>query len=155
MSNPLSSPAKVESDIRRVAILFSGGPAPSANAVIASAATAFSRNGVEVLGIKHGYTHLMAFDGTPLEEGTAYLKLHYADLELVRTSPGIIIGTARANPGKATKTPEDLDDPEKTKPLKTVYDALSSLGVDALVSIGGDDTLTTASKFKLFQDRLP
>ena len=32
---------------------------------------------------------------------------------------------------------------------------LCSLGVDALISIGGDDTLKTANKFKLFQDRLP
>jgi ATP-dependent phosphofructokinase / diphosphate-dependent phosphofructokinase len=40
-------------------------------------------------------------------------------------------------------------------PLETVYRALRSLGVDALVSIGGDDTLKTANKFKLFQDLLP
>ena len=33
--------------------------------------------------------------------------------------------------------------------------ALASLGVDALISIGGDDTLKTANKFKLFQDHLP
>ena len=37
----------------------------------------------------------------------------------------------------------------------TVHRALDSLGVDALVSIGGDDTLKTANKFKRFQDYLP
>ncbi|MFT5526300.1 MAG: 6-phosphofructokinase, partial [Pirellulaceae bacterium] len=47
------------------------------------------------------------------------------------------------------------DDEERTAPLRKVYDALCSLDVDALVSIGGDDTLKTANKFKLFQDRLP
>ena len=36
-----------------------------------------------------------------------------------------------------------------------MYDALCSLGVDALISIGGDDTLKTANKFQMFQDRLP
>jgi 6-phosphofructokinase 1 len=36
-----------------------------------------------------------------------------------------------------------------------VYEALCSINVDALISIGGDDTLKTANKFKLFQDRLP
>jgi 6-phosphofructokinase 1 len=36
-----------------------------------------------------------------------------------------------------------------------VYDALKSLGVNALVSIGGDDTLKTANKFKLYQSHLP
>ena len=40
-------------------------------------------------------------------------------------------------------------------PLKTVYEALRSIGVDALISIGGDDTLKTANKFKLFQETLP
>ena len=36
-----------------------------------------------------------------------------------------------------------------------MYEALCSLGVDALISIGGDDTLKTANKMKLFQDTLP
>ena len=38
---------------------------------------------------------------------------------------------------------------------KTLQQALASLGVDALISIGGDDTLKTANKFKMFQDQLP
>ena len=46
-------------------------------------------------------------------------------------------------------------DPERVAPLKRVYDALCSIGVDALISIGGDDTLKTANKFKLFQEQLP
>jgi 6-phosphofructokinase 1 len=66
-----------------------------------------------------------------------------------------MIGTARANPGKSIASPEHFDDPERVRPMQTVYDALCSLGVDLLVSIGGDDTLKTANKFKLFQDRLP
>ena len=48
-----------------------------------------------------------------------------------------------------------MDDPERVKPLKTVYEALRSIDVDALISIGGDDTLKTANKFKLYQDKLP
>jgi ATP-dependent phosphofructokinase / diphosphate-dependent phosphofructokinase len=36
-----------------------------------------------------------------------------------------------------------------------VYEGLCSLEVDALISIGGDDTLKTANKLKLFQDLLP
>jgi 6-phosphofructokinase 1 len=66
-----------------------------------------------------------------------------------------MIGTARANPGKFITSPEDFNNPEAVAPLATVYEALQSLGVDLLVSIGGDDTLKTANKFKLYQDRLP
>ena len=156
MTLPLSSPKLPKTDIKRVAILFSGGPAPSANAVIGSAVIAFDRAGIEVLGLKNGYTHLCNYKpGDELKEGVAFTILKAKDMEGVRSSGGIIIGTARANPGKKLKDPADLKNPEKTAPLKTVYDALSSLGVDALISIGGDDTLTTAAKFKLFQDTLP
>ena len=156
MPTPLSSPKKSDTHIRRVAILFSGGPAPAANAVIASAASSFSKAGIEVLGLLNGYTHLMSYKpGQTPAEGTAYVKLDHRNLEGTRTSQGIMIGTARANPGKLLKDPKDLDNPEKTAPLQTVHEALCSLDVDALISIGGDDTLTTAAKFKLFQDRLP
>jgi ATP-dependent phosphofructokinase / diphosphate-dependent phosphofructokinase len=156
MTTPLSSPPLPKTAIRRVAILFSGGPAPAANAVIASAASCFSRAGIEVLGILNGYSHLMKFaQGKPIEEGTHYMVLSHEMLEGMRNSQGIMIGTARANPGKLLKKPADFDSVEKTAPLLTTYEALNSLGVDALISIGGDDTLTTAAKFKLYQDRLP
>lgn len=156
MSMPLSSPPRPDTELRRVAILFSGGPAPAANAVIAAAASCFSRAGIEVLGIRGGYSHLAKYKpGDTLLEGEAYVRLKHETLEGERTSSGILIGTARTNPGKNLKRRADLADPAATAPLKTVYDALCSLGVDALISIGGDDTLTTAAKFKIFQDHLP
>ena len=144
------------SAIQRVAILFSGGPAPAANAVISSAAFSFINAGVEVLGIKHGYSNLIDFDPSkPLVEGKHYLKFSLESLEFMRTEPGIRIGTARSNPGKIVTSPTDLQDATKTAALRRVYDALRSLNVDALISIGGDDTLKTANKMKLFQDTLP
>ncbi|MDR0870037.1 MAG: 6-phosphofructokinase [Planctomycetaceae bacterium] len=155
MSN-LVSPQIPKTDIKKVAILFSGGPAPTANSVIGSAALCFARAGIEVYGFKNGYTHLVNFqDGSTLEEGKHYIRLDKRIEEGIRTSRGIIIGTARANPGKMLKNPLDLKDTEKTAPLLTVYKALRSLGIDALISIGGDDTLTTAAKFKLVMDALP
>lgn len=156
MNTPLSSPPAPQTDLRRVAVLFSGGPAPAANAVIASAAMCFSKYGIEVLGIRHGYSHLMDFKpGQTLEEGKAYVRLGHRDMEGVRTSAGILIGTARANPGKKLKRPDDLHNPEATAPLRAVYEALRSLEADALISIGGDDTLTTSAKFRIWQDTLP
>ncbi len=152
----LTSPQRPNTDVKKVAILFSGGPAPAANAVIGGAALCFARAGVEVYGMLNGYTHLVDYnDGDVLKEGVAYIRLDKCVRDGLRTKQGICIGTARANPGKALKTPEDLANPEKTAPMETVYKALCSLGVDALVSIGGDDTLTTAAKFKLYMDRKP
>ena len=141
--------------IQRVAILFAGGPAPAANAVITSAAFTLMNAGVEVIGIKHGYSYLFDFvPESPLVEGKHFIKFTQERLEFSRTEPGIMIGTARSNPGKAVSSPAHLVDPEKSAPLHRVYRALRSLGVDALVSIGGDDTLKTANKMKLFQDTL-
>ena len=66
-----------------------------------------------------------------------------------------MIGTARTNPGKHVSSPEHLKDPELVAPLRRVYEGLCSLEIDALISIGGDDTLKTANKLKMFQDNLP
>src|SRR5690606_25917725 len=84
-----------------------------------------------------------------------YIMLDHQALSRSRAQQGIMIGTARANPGKQVSHPDHLKDKERAAPLQTTYDALCSLGVDALISIGGDDTLKTANKFKLFQETLP
>jgi 6-phosphofructokinase 1 len=156
MASTLSRPPRTETKIRRVAILFAGGPAPGANAVISTASHSFLQHGLEVVGIMHGYSHLVEYsEQNPLEEGRDYVTLTQKNLRRTRNSQGILIGTARTNPGKNVSHPSHLEDPELSKPLRTVYNALRSLNVDALVSIGGDDTLKTANKFKMFQDRLP
>ncbi len=152
----MSAPTHVETNIRRVAILFAGGPAPAANAVISTAAGSFLKSGVSVLGILNGYSNLIDYSPEkPLEEGRAYITLDSARLKRTRNTQGVMIGTARSNPGKYVSHPDHLKDVERTAPLKRVYDALCSLNVDALVSIGGDDTLKSANKFKLYQEHLP
>jgi 6-phosphofructokinase 1 len=143
-------------NFRRAAILFAGGPAPAANAVISAAAVSFLRGGIDVVGVKHGYGQLKSYSPSrPLVEGQDYVMLDHKSLRRTRNSQGILIGTSRENPGRLVSHPSHLSDPERVAPLKTVYDALRSIGVDLLVSIGGDDTLKTANKFRLFQDRLP
>ena len=142
-------------DIKRVAILFAGGPAPAANAVISTAAFSFLEEGAQVFGIKHGYSRLAEYTAAgPLQEGTDYLRFTHDTLTHARSSRGIMIGTARTNPGKHVSSPEHLKDPELVAPLRRVYEGLCSLEVDALISIGGDDTLKTANKLKMFQDNL-
>jgi 6-phosphofructokinase 1 len=152
----MTTPPNLNSQIRKVAILFAGGPAPAANAVISTCSAAFLRNGIGVLGIKHGYSSLADYSPErPLQAGRDYINIDLRVLRRTRNSQGILIGTARTNPGKDVSSPAHLDDPERSAPLRRVYDGLCSLGVDALISIGGDDTLKTANKFQLYQDRLP
>ena len=148
--------SSTERPCQRAAILFSGGPAPSANAVISTCAASFRRAGIEVLGILHGYRHLMEYSAeNPMQEDRDYVVLDAARLKRTRNQRGIIIGTARSNPGQLISSASDFADPEKTAPMKTVYEALCSLNVEALVSVGGDDTLKTANKFKMYQETLP
>ena len=143
-------------DINRVAILFAGGPAPAANAVISTAAFSFLEEGSQVFGIKHGYSRLADYTAAgPLQEGVDYLRFTHESLTHARSSRGIMIGTARTNPGKHVSSPDHLKDPELVAPLRRVYEGLCSLEIDALISIGGDDTLKTANKLKMFQDTLP
>jgi len=156
MAESLSRPPKAAHHFHRVAILFAGGPAPGANAVISTAAISFMRNDTEVVGMKHGYSSLAGFSADePLVEGQDYITVTPEFLKRTRSGQGIMLGTARTNPGKHISSPEHFDDAERVQPLKNVYEGLRSLGVEALISIGGDDTLKTANKFKLYQDRLP
>ncbi|MCR9117473.1 MAG: 6-phosphofructokinase, partial [bacterium] len=156
MANSLAPPSKPEHNLRRVAILFAGGPAPAANAVISTAAVSFLNADIQVVGIKHGYSSLIEFGpDRPMVVGNDYIVIDHKTLSRSRNSQGILIGTARSNPGKHISSPEHYDDEERTAPLRRVYEALCSLEVDALISIGGDDTLKTANKFKQYQERLP
>lgn len=152
----MSSPSLLKRRFRRVAMVFAGGPAPAANAVISTAAVSFLRNDTEVVGILYGYSSLADYKPErPLEQGKDYILIDHQTLRRTRNSQGILIGTARTNPGKHVSHPDHLKDPERSGPLRRVYEGLRSLGVEALISIGGDDTLKTANKFKMFQDQLP
>ena len=143
--------------IKRVAIVFSGGPAPGANAVISSAAISFLEDDRQVIGFFHGYSNLENYHPVThrLLPDEHYRIFELKDLSGMRNTRGIVIGTARANPGKGIDKPADLEDPKKTQRLRNVYNALVDLEIDALISIGGDDTLKTANFLHEYQKRLP
>jgi len=107
-------------------ILVGGGPAPGINGVIGAATILAQRSGARVYGIREGFRWLMAGDTghvTPLEIG---------DVSRIRPLGGSILLTSRANP---TKRAEDLD---------RVVATLDQIGIDHLVTIGGDDTAFSA-----------
>jgi 6-phosphofructokinase 1 len=149
--------SKPESAIRRVGIVFSGGPAPAANAVISAAAISFLEDGRDVVGFFHGYSNLMEYHPVSrrLLPDEHYRVFEERDLRGLRNKRGIIIGTARSNPGNLIEKPEHLEDTERSARLRNVYNALVDLEIDALISIGGDDTLKTANFLHEFQKRLP
>ena len=107
-------------------ILVGGGPAPGINGVIGAAATAAMRSGDRVIGILEGFRHIMSGDTSQVVE------LDAAMVDRIHLQGGSIIHTARANP---TQQPELLANCVKS---------LDSLGIDRLITIGGDDTASSA-----------
>ena len=120
--------------IRRVGIVFAGGPAPAANAVISSAAISFIEDGREAVGFFHGYSSLQEYHPVThrLLPGEHYRSLEEKDVRGIRNTRGVLIGTSRANPGKGITKPADLDDPEASKQLRNVYNAFVDLEIDGL-----------------------
>jgi ATP-dependent phosphofructokinase / diphosphate-dependent phosphofructokinase len=113
---------------KRIGVLNGGGPAPGLNGVINAVTLAARRRGWTVVGIPKGYSNL-------IKGNTAICKeLTEADVAGIETQGGSILFTSRANP---TKKPEDM---------AKVVESLKALRLDALVSIGGDDTATAAMK---------
>jgi len=132
---------------KKVAILFSGGPAPSANAVISSVALNFINAKVPIIGFFFGFEFLENYDHKNrycLAPNVHYQALD-SNISTIRNRRGVFLKTSRANPGRLIKSPEDLQDPEKNNKLFNILQALESLGIGCLITIGGDDTLKTAN----------
>ncbi len=111
----------------KLAILVGGGPAPGINSVIGAATIRACLSGVEVLGIQDGFRWLIEGDTSRV------LPMSIADTSRIHFRGGSHLGISRANP---TKGPELL-----ARCLET----LQRLGVDKLITIGGDDTCFSAS----------
>jgi 6-phosphofructokinase 1 len=132
---------------KKAAILFSGGPAPSANAVISSVALNFINARVPIIGFFFGFEFLEDYDSRnrySLSPNVHFQTLD-AGISRIRNQRGVFLKTSRANPGRLIKSPADLEDPEKNGRLLHILEALDSLGVGCLITIGGDDTLKTAN----------
>jgi 6-phosphofructokinase len=119
----------------RLGILCGGGPAPGINSVIAAATIEAINSGWEVVGIRRGFEHLI--EGSTKE----VQPLEITDVSRIHVLGGSILGTSRANP-----TLVDEGAPDPTWRLTNCLKALSDLKLDALVTIGGDDTAFSAQR---------
>ena len=140
---------------RRIGILTGGGDVPGLNSVIKSVTYRATELGAEVLGIRRGWEGL-----THVQPGEAldpdYIRV--LDRKSTRTidrTGGTILHTSRTNPAKMPRkalpswlgaTRVDAlqvgDDRFDLTPI--VMEHLEQLGVEVLVTIGGDDTLSFA-----------
>ena len=112
--------------IKRIGVLTSGGDAPGMNAAIRGVVRTAIYYGLEVIGIRHGY-HGM------IHNHFVELKAHTVSDILARG--GTMLKTARSK--------EFMEPEGRSK----AYENLKEAGIDAVVVIGGDGSLTGARVF--------
>ncbi len=138
---------------KRIAILTGGGDVPGLNAVIKSVVYRATEAGHTTLGIRRGWeglTHVRP----GAEPDPDYLRpLDRINTRTIERTGGTILHTSRTNPRKmrAAGLPAWMDEAERARYqvadgiydlTPRVLDNLGALGVDVLVTIGGDDTLS-------------
>jgi 6-phosphofructokinase 1 len=111
-----------------VAILVGGGPAPGINGVISAATIEAINQQKKVLGVYDGFKWLAKGDTTHVT------WLNIDSVSRIHFQGGSILRTSRENPTK---------DPKK---MTNVLSSLKELGVNCLVTIGGDDTAFSSSQ---------
>lgn len=109
----------------KIGILTGGGDCPGLNPAIRAVVKKSVKSGYEVVGIRDGWKGLIELNYKNLSSETASGILHLG---------GTILGTSRTNPFATA------DGPQK------VIENIHRIGLDALVAIGGDDTLGVAYK---------
>ncbi len=129
--------------IRRIAICTGGGDAPGLNAVIRAAVLGAYNQGWEVVGIRDGYLGLLEPRSYP-EGGT--IRLIPESVRGITHLGGTILGsTNKGNPldypiPRADGTVGSVDRGDE------LIGRFKALGIDALISIGGDGSLTIANE---------
>ena len=146
---------------QRIAILTGGGDVPGLNAVIKSVTYRGSENNIEVVGLRRGWealTHLNLDD--PASKSHYVIPLNRENTRTIDRRGGTVLHSSRTNPSRIQRLPNHLvgsDFPvfEKTKGgiatkawdlTGQVLANLSGLGIEHLIAIGGDDTLSYAAK---------
>jgi len=124
--------------IKKIALLTGGGDCPGLNAVLRAATrTAILKYGYEVIGYKFGYRGLFNNDYIPLNLDTVSGILHRGGTILYSSNKDNLFDYSVEENGKMVK--KDVSD--------VAVKNLKEAGVDVLVVIGGDGTLTSARDF--------
>ena len=123
----------------RKGILTGGGDCPGLNAVIYGVLLKANESGHEIIGIEKGWKGF-------LENIKKTLKVR--ELENLHQDGGTLLFTSRTNPFASLKNfkTDSEKESEKKKILESMDKQFSILGIDALIVVGGDDTLGVADQ---------
>lgn len=142
---------------KTIGILTGGGDVPGLNPCIKAVVGRATDAGHDVIGIRRGWAGLLHLDPDDAESRSQYvLPLTRANTRTIDRSGGTFLHTSRTNPGRVSRDRipsflwrgdhEAMGAEDRADFTPHVLRNLEFLGVDALVTIGGDDTLSYSAR---------
>lgn len=149
--------------MKRIGILTGGGDVPGLNPCIKAVVFRAIDAGYEVLGIRRGWGGLLNYNPADPEGSSQWvIPLTKTNTRTIDRSGGTFLHTSRTNPAKVkpSEAPSFLADPKHRQTAEGRLDftphilrVLSLLNIDAMITIGGDDTLSYS--VRLHQEGFP
>jgi ATP-dependent phosphofructokinase / diphosphate-dependent phosphofructokinase len=141
---------------KTVGVLTGGGDVPGLNPALKTLVNRAVESGYQVLGIRRGWGGLLNFNrDDPESFENCIVPLDRQSVRTIDRTGGTFLHTSRTNPGKvgSSEVPEFLRGSDHDPASKEKHDFtghvlanLAHLGIDALIPIGGDDTLSYAER---------
>ena len=142
---------------KTIGILTGGGDVPGLNPAMKAAAVNALEGGYKMIGIRRGWQGLLHYDFDEPSTHEYYVReLEYVDVRTIDRTGGTFLHTSRTNPQKVRikDAPDFLINSSYGKKLDEntidytdyVLKVLAELEIDALIAIGGDDTLSFAAR---------
>lgn len=141
--------------MKKIGILTGGGDVPGLNPCIKAVVNRAIDEGYEVVGIRRGWGGLLELDASDPESVIKHTEVLTRDkVRTIDRTGGTILHTSRTNPGKvrANAVPAFLRDPNHPEAEAAdsslrdftphVMSNLEKMGIETLIPIGGDDTLS-------------
>ncbi len=143
-------------DVARIGILTGGGDVPGLNVAIKAVVNRAADHGIEVVGLRRGWASIMGIDPDEPASAAAFtMKLDHEAVRRIDRTGGTVLHSSRTNP--VAVKPDDVPafvraadrvarDDGKVDCTGHALRVLNHLGLDALIPIGGEDTLSFAER---------
>ena len=145
-----------------IGILTGGGDVPGLNPCIKAVVTSALEEEYKVLGITRGWRGLLQYDpDVPSTYDDNVYNLEIKDVRTVDRTGGTFLHTSRTNPSNIPldQVPDFLKNSRWGKPVDEkgtmdytshIINNIERLGIDVVIPIGGDDTLSFAVRYSRF-----
>jgi 6-phosphofructokinase 1 len=139
---------------RTIAVLTGGGDVPGLNPCIKTLVYRGTSEGLRVLGLRRGWAGILNYNhDDPRSSKHSFQELHPPEVRTIDRSGGTYLHTSRTNPSAARRKDvpgflkKTFKKSEETKDFTDrVLKNLELLDIDAVIPIGGDDTLSFAER---------